>query len=739
MNPSSRRHFLRKAAGAAIALTGARALGQTAPIPSSTSPASQAAAPSSSPASAPTSGPARIDRHALVTRHNIRFDHVDPANPLQVGNGEFAFGIDVTGLQTLADAYRPRMGLNTMAQWAWHREPSAEQPDIESLTHAYDVGGRTVPYIHDADFSGAPAPLGTWLRSNPHRFSLARIALVSTGVAIKPEDLSEVDQTLDLWTGIVSSRFNYKGKRVQVTTAAHPSLDLLAFEITAPELFASGDLAVQLSFPAARADWKNPDDWNHPEAHTTTLRSTENGAQFDRKQDETAYVARAAWQGQASLAQSGPHAFELTATGERVGLIVEFAPRPFDAPAITAAEVFAASRSHWEKFWNEGACIDFSACTDPRAAELERRVILSQYLTAIHSAGSMPPQDAGLVCNSWFGKMHLDMHPWQAAHFAMWNRFGLLERSLKFYEATLPHAQEQAKRQGYAGARWPKTTDRQGATTPSEIDAFVVWQQPHPIYFAELAYRAAPTRETLERHATLVEASAHFMAGYARYDEATKRYVLGPALVPAQESYWEARGTTINPTFELAYWAWALGVAQKWRERLGQPREAHWADVIEKLSKPTIRDGRYSAIETEPFLENADHPSFLMALGFVPKTHLIDDDTMRETARWTKAKWKWNTAWGWDFAVLALTATRLGEAELAIDSLSIESVKNTFTANGHNFQTEQLPAYLPGNGALLAAIALMAGGWDGGPDTPAPGFPKNGRWDVKVEGFEKVI
>ena len=128
-----------------------------------------------------------------------------------------------------------------------------------------------------------------------------------------------------------------------------------------------------------------------------------------------------------------------------------------------------------------------------------------------------------------------------------------------------------------------------------------------------------------------------------------------------------------------------------------------------------------------------------MALGFIPKTHLIDDNVMRETARWTKAKWKWNTAWGWDFPVLAQTATRLGEAELAVDALSIESVKNTFSSSGHNFQTEQLPIYLPGNGALLAAIALMAGGWEGGPDTPTPGFPKNGRWDVKVEGFSRVI
>ena len=60
-------------------------------------------------------------------------------------------------------------------------------------------------------------------------------------------------------------------------------------------------------------------------------------------------------------------------------------------------------------FWEEGAAVDFSHCTDPRAKELERRVVLSQYLLAIQCAGSTPPQETGLTYNSWFGKYHLEM------------------------------------------------------------------------------------------------------------------------------------------------------------------------------------------------------------------------------------------------------------------------------------------------------------------------------------------
>ena len=41
--------------------------------------------------------------------------------------------------------------------------------------------------------------------------------------------------------------------------------------------------------------------------------------------------------------------------------------------------------------------------------------------------------------------------------------------------------------------------------------------------------------------------------------------------------------------------------------------------------------------------------------------------------------------------------------------------------------------HLPGNGGLLAAVALMAAGWDNGPDRHAPGFPSG--WTVEWEGL----
>ena len=63
---------------------------------------------------------APIDRHALVTRHNPTITAIDPSAPFMVGNGNFAFTADITGLQTFQDRYSALVPLMTQAQWAWH-------------------------------------------------------------------------------------------------------------------------------------------------------------------------------------------------------------------------------------------------------------------------------------------------------------------------------------------------------------------------------------------------------------------------------------------------------------------------------------------------------------------------------------------------------------------------------------------------------------------------------------------
>ena len=129
----------------------------------------------------------------------------------------------------------------------------------------------------------------------------------------------------------------------------------------------------------------------------------------------------------------------------------------------------------WQKYWQEGGAIDFAGSKDNRAFELERRIILSEYLTRVQCAGHFPPQETGLTYNSWYGKEHLEMFWWHAAHFALWGHPELLEKSLDWYFTIENKAKAISERQGYKGVRWPKMVDNSGNESPSSVGAFLIW------------------------------------------------------------------------------------------------------------------------------------------------------------------------------------------------------------------------------------------------------------------------
>ena len=85
-----------------------------------------------------------------------------------------------------------------------------------------------------------------------------------------------------------------------------------------------------------------------------------------------------------------------------------------------------------------------------------------------------------------------------------------------------------------------------------------------------------------------------------------------------------------------------------------------------------------------------------------------------------------------------MSAARLGQPERAVDALLLDTPKNHYRANGHNHQRPGLTIYLPGNGGLLAAVAMMAAGWDSAPAGDAPGFPRDGSFTVRWEGLRRM-
>jgi hypothetical protein len=689
----------------------------------------------SAPAQAANNAP--IDRHALVTRHNIEVHTLDPNGAMAVGNGHFAFNCDVTGLQSFPDYYAKTMPIGILSDWAWHSFPNPDHYSLDNFKmEIIPKNGRQ--FVFPSASTSHPPPDAAYLRENENRLGLGRIGLEMThadGAKVVITDLKNIDERLDLWSGILTSSFEVDGQPVRVTTIAAPDKDEVSTRVESP-LIAAGRLKLRIAFPYASHSF-GPDyqDWDHPELHTTTLvRGGSNTAAFSRKVDSTEYAVYARWLPGASLEQTGQHQFLLSSPSTRLELTAWFSGASFrTAPnPDTFAQVETASRAHWKQYWTTGGAIDLSGNADPRAAELERRIVLSQYVMAVHDAQDFPPQETGLGVNSWYGKFHMEMYWWHAAHWALWGHPELLERSLDHLNQLMPPGEAMARLEGAQGVKWSKMTDPAGIESPSGVGPALVWQQPHPIYLAELVYRSRKDKATLQRYQRIVFETADYMATFVDYDPVRKEYVLGPGLNSADEKHTDL-AHNLNPTMELAYWKWALEVAQQWRIRLNLPPDPKWQDVIDHLAKPTVRSGIYPAMELPVETSPSGMTTFMY--GVLPGKG-IDVDAMRNTLHRVTHPEAPQNAVTWGTAMMAMCATRLGEPDLAINLLVGRYDENPFRVSGYSVRRpEQTPMYMPANGGWLAAAAMMAAGWDG-TTGHAPGFPKG--WKVRYEGLEPL-
>lgn len=737
-----------------------------------------------------------IDRHALLDRNSPVVERFDSLESLTVGNGGFAYTVDATGLQSFPEAYSHGVPLGTMSDWGWHAFPNVENYRFSETLVESDFGrGHKEVYssqMSRASEAEAKAKGGkVWAdyqrkkgsidftRQNPHRLHLGTVGLYlpETGM----EAFSDIHQRLDLETGIITSSYQLNGEPVKVVTACDPECDLISVSIDAQS---PKPIVIRMPYPTGgHSDdaclWIDDATKHHTEftydlpGHAIIKHcfpKVEVYNEFDAKQEaDFSYqlMFDSPDEGM-KVEQIAPNAIVVTPSQGTFEFTCEWCPledNPYNKgfehpdgydPSTYAHFAVDASTEYWHKYWYEGAAIDFSHCKAPEAKELERRVVLSQYLLAVNCAGQTPPQETGLTYNSWFGKYHMEMIWWHQAQFALMGHPDLLQRSMKWYAEVEPVAREIARRQGFKGVRWMKMTDPSGLEAPSSTGSYLIWQQPHYIYLAELVRRAllaqgneAQAKEMEQLSYDLVQKTAEFMFDFAVYDTMPNRYILKGA-IPAQETL--KASTTINSPFELSQWHFALGVANEWRQRKEGLMNMEWEELRDKLSplhyitdsvySPQYGDLYTASEDSEDTYRDirltSDHMAVLGAYGIFPKCPLVREDIMRNTLHWVWDNWNWGKTWGWDYPMTAMCAARLGERQMAVDVLLGNKRTNTYLISGHNYQDGRLRLYLPGNGGLLTAVAMMCAGWDGNKAGRNPGFPDDGNWDVRWEGVQPL-
>ena len=307
-------------------------------------------------------GQGEIDRHALVTRNNPHVTEVNPLHSLNLGNGEFAVTLDATGLQTFPEFYSKGLSLGTYSEWGWH-----SFPNVEGYTEAETLEDHPLPghphglYAVQNGFgmSERGKAAAEWVRANPHRLHLGNFGFEG----MKPGEISEVDQTLDMWDGVLVSSFKWNGMPVSVETVC------AADDVVAASVKAASPLPLVLRFPYPTG--VHTDDasaWDRNWLHSTEVVSqTGSGAVLKRIVDDTVYYVAVKWTGDASFEQNGRNVFNLVPESGEFEFSVAFAPEEDALADMDFAAAKASASELWNGYWNTTGVIDFSDCTDERA------------------------------------------------------------------------------------------------------------------------------------------------------------------------------------------------------------------------------------------------------------------------------------------------------------------------------------------------------------------------------------
>jgi len=157
--------------------------------------------------------------------------------------------------------------------------------------------------------------------------------------------------------------------------------------------------------------------YNFPLNHTTQIVESKKGqATIYHELQETKYFVNLGWDTKQTLTltRNEPEG-SATVTAHRY----TFAPTSAKSSKIAFTALFSQQKQRadgvsaiarrnareWNEYWKEGGFVDVTESSNPKANELQRRIIASQYHVRVNSAGEgQHPQESGLMNNGWYGE-----------------------------------------------------------------------------------------------------------------------------------------------------------------------------------------------------------------------------------------------------------------------------------------------------------------------------------------------
>lgn len=256
----------------------------------------------------------KTDRYAFITKYNIENSSIDSLNSLTIGNDEFTFSVDITGLQTFPESCSGGKSLRTIADWDW---PDGNDPE------------------------------------NRSRFNLGIIGLnilKENGKEISINDIKDPVQKLNLSTGEIDSRFNIEGVPVHVMTVCHPDYDMISVKIIS-NLLGMKRLRIRINF-STLASSSSVNNVNSFESYTTKILSdTNNLVIFNRSQNKDNYNV-IIWCNDADMEKVSTEQYYLdpSKADSVYSFSCQFLKNLETGRIQTFGETEAASKKKWRKF-----------------------------------------------------------------------------------------------------------------------------------------------------------------------------------------------------------------------------------------------------------------------------------------------------------------------------------------------------------------------------------------------------